>query len=66
MRSSFFSKFQETTKAVYDWYFQKYVVRSLKNFVTGSRDFDIDDTIDENEEDSAIDDAISQLNEEDA
>ena len=49
-----------------DWYFQKYVVRSLKNFVTGSRDFDIDDTIDENEEDSAIDDAISQLNEEDA
>jgi len=36
-----------------NWYFKKYFLRPLKNFITQSRDFNVD--FDENEEDDMSD-----------
>jgi hypothetical protein len=44
-----------------DYYFKKYVVRSIKNFITGSRDFNVESDIDnEDDDDAAIDEIIAE------
>lgn len=41
------------------WYFEKYVTRPLKNFVTGSRDFDVsEESIDDEDDDLPVDNSI--------
>lgn len=50
-----------------DAYFQKYIVRPLKNFITGSKDFNIDDDEDEQVSfsDDELDDSSPLFSEED-
>ena len=47
-----------------DWYFKKYVTRPLKNFITGSRDFDIT-TEDDDDEMDDFEGISTEISEED-
>jgi hypothetical protein len=43
-------------------YFQKYIVRPLKNFITGSKDFNIDESSGDDDDDMFLDDVVDYKN----
>jgi hypothetical protein len=50
----------EDFDGIEDKYFNKHVTRPMKNFITGSRDFSLEDTDEEDDEDVVIDTAMGE------